>query len=76
MNKRLIVNPLENKAQDLAGLNKYFTDLGYDKKITVTEKPDHLEIVCPENFVNPLISLVEKYGYWASEIQDVAEAAN
>lgn len=63
--KVVIINP--KNEPDLHGLKKYLEPY---KKVTFDERKNHVRITCPDNFVNAIISLVEKYGYWASEYGD------
>jgi hypothetical protein len=69
MFKVIIVREKEGQSQALAGLVGFCGT--YGGKVDLTMQLDFLEVRCPENFVSGLLSLVEKYGYWASEIQEL-----
>jgi hypothetical protein len=66
----VLSNNIEQKDGDVEGLKKYFKDHGLDKKCTVEKMGDHVEILCPVNFRTAIVTLVEKYGFWASQIND------
>ncbi len=58
--------------QDLDGLKNFLET--YMKGVVLEEKTTHIEMRCREDLVSRVISLVHKFGYWASEIQHVEEA--
>lgn len=68
--KVLIINPEEGQIQRLDALQGYLAAHIRDRFLAFQQERNHVRIICDELYINPLISIVTRYGYWASEIQE------